>query len=310
MRILFFGTSAFAVCILKHLIDSVYGVVGVVTQPDRPKGRGRKIVPTPVKELAQNSGLDIFQPDKCKNTDFINTARSLEPDFLVTAAYGQILPKELLAIPSRIPINVHASLLPRYRGAAPIQWAVINAEKSTGVTTMVMDEGMDTGDILLSAETAIEEKDTAGSLHDKLAAIGGGLLVQTLDRWLDGSITRHPQDNTQATYAPVLKKEDGHIRFNEAARAIEHKIRGLTPWPGAYAVLDGKRIKILEATVDEQTPPAPPGTVIRAEEGKIEVACADGKLSILRLQMEGKKPTSTEEFLRGIRDSIHGEVLV
>jgi methionyl-tRNA formyltransferase len=310
MRILFLGTSAFAVSVLNHLINSEYEVAGVVTQPDRPKGRGRKVVPTPVKELAHNSGLDIFQPASCKNQDFISTVSSLEPDFLVTAAYGQILPKDILTVPRHIPINVHASLLPRYRGAAPIQWAIINADKTTGVTTMVMDEGMDTGDILLTAETAIAEKDTAGSLNEKLAEMGGGLLVQTLDRWLDGSITRHPQDNTRATYAPTLTKEDGHIRFDEPARIIEHKIRGLTPWPGAYTVLAGKRIKILEAIVEDRTAPAPPGKIVRADGDKLSVACSDGVLSILRLQMEGKKPTSTEEFLRGLRYSIKGEILV
>ena len=308
MRIIFFGTSAFAVSVLKSLIDSDYEVVGVVTQPDRPKGRGRKVVPTPVKELALHAGLDIFQPDKCK--DFINTARSLEPDFLVTAAYGQILSGELLGVPRQIPVNVHASILPHYRGAAPIQWAIINAEKSTGVTTMVMDEGMDTGDILLTAETAIEARDTAGSLHDKLAGIGGGLLIQTLNRWLDGSLTRQSQDNSKATYAPALKKEDGHIHFDEPAGVIQHKIRGLTPWPGAYTVMDGKRIKILEANIEDQASPAPPGTIIQADGDKIRVACSDGAISILRLQMEGKKPTSAEEFLRGIRDSIHGGILV
>jgi methionyl-tRNA formyltransferase len=307
MRILFFGTSAFAVSILRCLIDSEYETVGVVTQPDKPTGRGRKIVPPPVKEIAEGSGISVFQPVRCKDPNFINTVRSLEPDFLVVAAYGQILSEDLLAIPRQIPVNVHASLLPYYRGAAPIQWAIINGEKTTGITTMVMDVGMDTGDILLTAKTEIKQKETAGSLHDRLAEMGGELLIQTLNRWLEGSVIRQPQQHSQATYAPSLKKEDGHIRWEESALVIERKIRGLTPWPGAYGLLNGKRIKILEVDFNDQSISASPGTIIRAGEGVLDVACTDGILSILRLQVEGKKPVMAREFLRGLRYSIEGE---
>jgi len=307
MRILFFGTSAFAVSILRCLIDSEYEMVGVVTQPDKPTGRGRKIVSPPVKEIAERSGISVFQPVRCKDPDFINTARSLEPDFLVVAAYGQILPKDLLAVPRQIPVNVHASLLPCYRGAAPIQWAIINGEKTTGVTTMAMDIGMDTGDVLLTAKTQIKQKETAGSLHDRLAEMGGELLIQTLNRWLEGSVVRLPQQHSQATYAPALKKEDGHIRWEESGLVIERKIRGLTPWPGAYGILNGKRMKILEADFLDQATSALPGTIVRAADGVFSVACTDGILSILRLQAEGKRPVMAREFLTGLRCSLEGE---
>lgn len=310
MRILFFGTSTFAACILKYLINSGYQALGVVTQPDKPKGRGKKIVSPPVKKTAEEAVIPIFQPTSCKDPDFLNSVRSLEPDFLVVAAYGQILPGNLLGIPSQAPINVHASLLPKYRGAAPIQWAIINGEEITGVTTMFMDEGMDTGDILLTDQTRIGKKETAGSLHDRLTEMGGPLLIKTLDEWMEKTIIRQPQDHTKATYAPPLKKKDGHICWEKPAKDIERKIRGMIPWPGAYGTLDGKRIKILEADVVNQTSSAPPGTIIKADNGGFDVSCASGILSIKRLQMEGKKPLLWTEFARGLKHTFKGETIL
>ena len=238
------GTPHFSVPGLQALHQNGYEIALVVTQPDRPKGRGRRITPSPVKQTAQDLGYPVIQPSFIKTPDFANQIKSLKPDFQVVIAYGKILPENVLALPRIGTINIHASLLPKLRGAAPIQWAVINAETETGVCSMLMDKGMDTGDVLLTAKEAIEPGDTAGTLHDRLAVKGARVLIDTLNAYADNTIQPIPQDHNLATYAPMLTKDDGLINWNKSAKSLENFIRGVTPWPGAYTFWGDKRLKI------------------------------------------------------------------
>ncbi len=295
MRIVFFGTPAFAVPSLASLFHSEEKVIAVVTQPDKRKGRERLPAPPPVKELALQNHCRVLQPPILKDTQFIAELAYLKPDIIVVVAYGKILPAEILALPPLGCVNVHASLLPKYRGGAPVQWAIINGEKITGVTTMQMDEGLDTGDILLQEATAIKDDETAGELGKRLSELGASLLLKTLKGIRDGSLKRTPQ-TASATYAPHLKKEDGRIFWSKTAVEISNMIRGMHPWPGAYCHLRNERIKISRACASAGS--GIPGRIETAWH-ELFVGTGDGLLSILELQPEGKRLMSVKEFLRG-----------
>ncbi|MEE9252750.1 MAG: methionyl-tRNA formyltransferase [Thermodesulfobacteriota bacterium] len=297
MRIVFMGTPDFAIPSLRALIESGRDVVGVVTQPDKPKGRGRKLEPPPIKALAERHGIRVLQPAKIKTDQFYKELSELRPDLICVAAYGKILPKNILDLPTTGCINVHASLLPKLRGAAPINWALIRGDTVTGITTMLMDEGMDTGDMLLKRELPIEEDDTAGSLSERLSLIGGELLIETLDALKENKLNPIPQNDDEATYASMLKKEMGRIDWSLPAGELRNFIRGMTPWPGAYMKLEGKLLKIFSAAVSEGS--GAPGEALKSEAGELLVATGAGALKLLELQIEGGKRLSADVFLRG-----------
>ena len=298
--IVYMGTPDFAVPPLFALAQSHHRVSLVVTQPDRPKGRGCKVCCPQVKEAAQLHGIPVAQPVRVKDDQQLaEQLKALKPDLFVVAAFGQILPQSLLDIPRLGAINIHASLLPKYRGAAPIHHAIVNGEKITGVTTMQMDAGMDTGDILLSQEVVIESADTAGSLHDRLALVGAELIMETLDALAAGSLTRQPQDHNRATYAPMLKKMDGKIDWQQSAQDLEQFIRGMNPWPGAFTLFGDKRLLIYRALALKGTHKAPPGTVIQGFDDELRIAAGDGALSIEELQPASGRRMTIAEYLRG-----------
>jgi methionyl-tRNA formyltransferase len=274
-------------------------VVAVVTQPDREKGRGRKVVISPVKELALQHGLNTLQPERAKEEAFQEVVRGLQPDLIVVVAYGQILPKSILSIPKFGAINVHASLLPKYRGAAPIAWAILKGEKVTGVTTMMMDEGMDTGDILLQAEVPIGDEEICERLHDRLASSGAQLLLETLEKMKTGDIRPIPQDHSKATYAPPLKKEDGHIDWGKGAKDIDRQIRAFNPWPGAFTKWGDQLLKIFKGEVKEGGPAGKPGTVAWVGSDFVEVETGKGSFRIQEVQLEGRRRMTLREFLAG-----------
>ncbi len=299
MRVVFMGTPDFSVPTLECIIEAGHEVVGVVTQPDKAKGRGKKVVYTPVKEKALEHGLIVYQPRRAREPEFIEQMRALNPDVMVVVAFGQILPKELLDIPKYGCVNVHASLLPKYRGAAPIQWAVIRGEKVSGVTTMQMDVGLDTGDMLLKTEVPLAEDETGGSLHDKLSVLGGDLLIETLKGLEAGTIVPEKQDDSQSgEYARMLDKSLGKIDFSMRAEEIERLIRGLNPWPSAYTFYNNKTMKLWKARVVPGGE-AVPGQVLAVDKKGFTVQTGDGALQILELQMEGKKRMDAGAFLRG-----------
>jgi len=298
-RIVFFGTPSFALPTLRTLFEGSDEVIAVVTQPDREKGRGRKVVISPVKELALQHGLKPLQPERAKGEAFQEALKILQPDLFVVAAYGQILPKSILSIPKYGAVNVHASLLPKYRGAAPIAWAILNGEKVTGVTTMMMDEGMDTGDILLQAEIPIGNEETCERLHDRLASSGAQLLSKTLEKMKAGEIRPIPQDHTKATYAPPLKKEDGYIDWRKGAWEIDRQIRAFNPWPGAFAKWGDQLLKIFKGEIKEGTLTGKPGAVVWIGSDFIEVETGEGLLRIQEVQLEGRKRMNLRDFLLG-----------
>ncbi|HET6369959.1 MAG TPA: methionyl-tRNA formyltransferase [Nitrospiria bacterium] len=313
MRLLFMGTPDFALPSLRVLIARGDEIVGVVSQPDRPKGRGETLTPPPVKETAQTHGLPIYQPEKVRSPEFIKLVETLHPDMIVVVAFGQILPAALLRIPPRGPVNVHASLLPRYRGAAPVAWAILNGERETGVTTMLMDEGMDSGPILLQRKTEILPGETSESLGKRLSCLGAELLLETLDRMEEGSIQPIPQDPLLATYAPLLKKEDGLIDWSKGAAEIERRIRAMNPWPGAYTFYKEGRWRLWSVEALEQGPEGDgkirrPGEVILADDSALEVAAGNGYLKIQTLQPENRRRMTYKEFLAGHRVEV-GSVL-
>ncbi len=291
------GTPGFAVPCLNALIESQDEVVGVVTKADKPQGRGQRIESPPIKILSQQHGIPILQPEKLKTEEFFNELKSFNPDLICVTAYGKILPKNLLELPPRGCINVHASLLPKYRGAAPINWAIINGEKNTGITTMLMDEGMDTGDILLQEEMPIDEEDTGETLSERLSHIGAELLIQTIKLLKENKLSPIPQDHTKATYASMLKKENGLIGWSKSAQEIRKLIRGTLPWPGAYTFLEGKNLKIYRAIVSLGQ--GKPGLVIISTRGTLRVATGAGAIDIHELQIEGGRRLPTEAFLSG-----------
>lgn len=299
MRIIFMGTPEFACPTLKTLIDRGEQVIAVVTQPDRPKGRGQQTLPPPVKVLAEQHGIPVMQPVKVRHPDAIEEIRALNPDLIVVVAFGQILPKALLDIPKHGCINVHASLLPYYRGAAPLNWCIINGEAETGVTTMMMDVGLDTGDMLLKKSTPIDPDEDTRSLHDRLSVIGAELLAETLDQLAAGKLVPEKQDDSLTCYAPMLKKEDGQIDWSKDAASIKNLVRGMTPWPGAYSYLDDKILKVYR--VQTGTGAGTPGSVISAGRNGIEVACGEGSIVIQELQLEGKKRLPAADFVAGCK---------
>ncbi|ROR30723.1 methionyl-tRNA formyltransferase [Mobilisporobacter senegalensis] len=304
MKVVFMGTPDFSVSTLEEIMKAGHEVIAVVTQPDKPKGRGKSVAYPPVKEKALEYNIPVYQPVKAREESFIEILKELEPDVIVVVAFGQILPKAILDLPKYGCINVHASLLPKYRGAAPIQWSIIGGEKVTGITTMYMDVGIDTGDMLLQEEVSIDNDETGGSLHDKLSQIGGKLLVETLKRLEDGTVDRIKQDDSKSNYVKMLDKALGQIDFNKSAGEIERLIRGLNPWPSAYTSLEDKTLKVWRARVVEGNFNGRPGEIIDLTKEEIIVLTGKDALSILELQLEGKKRMKTDEFLRGYKIDI------
>ncbi len=296
MRIVFFGTPLFAVPSLNALIQTGEEIVEVVTQPDKKKGRGHILSQSPVKELAISKGLHILQPASMKDTAFLDKLSSINPELIVVVAYGRILPENILKLPKYGCINVHASLLPKYRGAAPIPWAIINGEKITGVTTMLMDQGLDTGDILLQEELGISNEDTTETLNRKLSELGASLLLKTMEGIKDGSIKPKPQAG-EATYAPVIRKEDGRASWSKTAIELFNFVRGMHPWPGAYCYLDKERVKLIKVTAIEGS--GEPGRIEKIQKDEFFVGTGNGLLSVIELQPEGKKIMSAKAFLQG-----------
>lgn len=299
MRVVFMGTPDFSVPALEKITDK-HEVVAVVTQQDRPKGRGHKMQFTPVKEKAVELNIPVYQPEKVKNPEFVQVLKELKPDVIVVIAFGQILSKEILDLPKYGCINVHASLLPEYRGAAPIQWAVIDGKKESGVTTMYMAEGLDTGDIIDKKIVELDKKETGGSLFDKLAITGGSLILETLEKLENNTAVTTPQDDDKSTYAGKITKELGHIDFTKSAEEIERLIRGLNPWPSAFTYLDEKVLKIWDADVIDEEVAEEPGTIISTNK-TLKVATADGYLDIKELQLQGKKRMDVVSFLNGYK---------
>ena len=306
-RLVFMGTPDFAVPVLKALMER-YEIVGVVTQPDRRVGRGHKVEAPPVKVLALDNGLPVLQPPSLRRPDVVAELRALAPEVIVVAAYGQILRAEVLGIPPRGCLNVHASLLPRYRGAAPIAAAILAGEEKTGVTIMLMDEGMDTGPILSQATCSISPRDTQGSLSARLARLGAGLMMDTLPRWLAGEIEPRPQDHSQATYSRIITKEDGLIDWSQSAVEIWRRSRAYYPWPSTYTYWRGKLLKVLRAeALPHWSGKGDPGQVITLDEG-LAVATGEGALLLREVQLAGKRALDAEDFARGQRDFV-GSVL-
>ncbi len=313
MRVIFMGTPDFSVGILEKLIEAGHEIALVVTQPDKPKGRGKAVQFPPVKEAALAHGLEVYQPARIRDAACAARLRGYEADVAVVAAFGQILPKEILEAPRYGCVNVHASLLPKYRGASPIQWAVINGEAVSGVTTMRMDEGLDTGDVIFREEVALDPKETGGSLFERLAQAGAALCVKTLAAIEDGTAAYEPQEDGEATYTRIIKKQLGEIDWSKGAAQIERLVRGLDPWPSAYTYLGGKTLKIWKSSVKEEGKSAgapgsssggdaktpPPGTVLSAGKGRFEVQSGDGVLILEEVQLEGKKRMAADAFLRG-----------
>ncbi len=298
MRIVFMGTPDFAAAILKRLIDTDRNVVGVFSQPDKPVGRKQIIVPTATKALAMEHGIPVFQPAKLRDGEALKIMQELKPDLTVVAAYGKILPKDILDVAPLGNVNVHGSLLPKYRGSAPIQWSVINGDKVTGITTMYMAEGMDTGDMIMKFELPIGENETAGELFDRMAELGAESIEKTLELFDNGEVKGIPQNDEEATYAPMLKKEMGEIDFGKTAEEIRNLVRGLNPWPTAYTFLDGKTVKVHEAATAEGFC----GSEGELLDGKrFIVGCKDGAVEFLTVQPEGKNKMSGADFIRGRR---------
>ena len=300
MRIVFMGTPEFSVPSLEALLRSDHTVVGVVTQPDRPKGRGHELAASPIKQLAVQHRIPILQPLKMKDPAFLDALASWKPDLIAVTAFGRILPKTILDLPPRGCVNVHASLLPKYRGAGPIQWSIIRGERETGITTMLMDEGMDTGAILLQEKVPITPDDTAGTLSSKLADVGGRLLIDTLARIHNGTVTPQPQDHRQATMAPLLKKEDGLLDWSLPALELANRVRGLSPWPGAYTYLGKDRWVIWKTAVpDRAAAVVPPGTIVDATKEGLVVATGVGVLQIMEFQPANSRRMSAAQYLTG-----------
>ncbi|OPL13991.1 MAG: methionyl-tRNA formyltransferase [delta proteobacterium MLS_D] len=299
--ILFMGTPEFAVPSLERLIENDYPVIGVVTQPDRPKGRGRKQLPTPVKVRALEAGIPVYEPARVRGESFLEQFRELAPDMVVLAAFGQILPKEIIDTPPLGCLNVHPSLLPRYRGAAPINWALIRGETKTGVSIMLMDEGVDSGDVLLQKEVPIEPEDTCGDLTDRLSLLGADLLLDAVKVVADGTAVPIPQDASAATFAPRLTPETGHIDWSRPAEEVANLIRGLSPVPGAYSFLRDRKLKIFFAVAgkEEASGEKAPGSIGKLVESGLQVMAGDGHVYLQDVQMEGRKRLPIDLFLRG-----------
>ncbi len=299
MRLIFLGTPAFAVPTLERTVAAGPEVVEAVTQPDRPRGRGRQLAASPVKEAAMRLGIPVYQPERVRRPEAVEHLRALAPDAMVVVGYGQIIPQSVIDLAPLGIINVHASLLPKYRGAGPIQWAIANGETRTGVTTMRIDAGLDTGEMLLKAETQIGPEENAVELGRRLAEMGAGLLVRTLEGLADGSIVGEKQDNAQATYAPLLKKEDGAIDWARPALEIHNRVRGLQPWPGASTAFRGQTLQVWRSRVADVGAPGAPGAVRSVR--PLVVHCGGGALELLEVQMEGRKRVPAGDFANGQR---------
>jgi methionyl-tRNA formyltransferase len=299
MKIVFMGTPEFALPTLKALHHSSHSILTVITQPDSLKGRGQKLLVSPIKQYALENRLSILQPKTVNSPEFIESLKKNRPDIIIVVAFGQILSEHFLKIPKQFCINLHSSLLPKYQGAAPIHRAILNGDNKSGVTTMIMDKGMDTGDILLVQETSINLTDNAQTLHHTLSKIGGTLVLETIKRLEENTLLPVPQDHSQATYASKLKKEEGLIDWEQPATILSNQVRGLTPWPGTYTLLNKKRLRILKVQVDEGTLDDNPGKVARVTDLGIEVGTGQGRLVITELQLEGKKNMSVKSFLAG-----------
>lgn len=297
IRTVFMGTPEFAVPTLKVLLDAGLNLVGVYTQPDRPKGRGQTLTAPPVKEMALRHGIPVFQPQKLRAPEVVEELRALAPDLIVVVAFGQILPKSVLEIPRYGCINVHASLLPKYRGAAPINQSIIDGETDTGITTMLMDVGLDTGPMLLKRALTIGPDETAGELHDRLCALGGETMAATLELLLRGELQPQEQDGSQTCYAGMLKKEDGRIDWTQSAQQIHNRIRGLAPWPGTYTFLNGEPLKLFLTRVEAGD--GEPGSILPPADDAVRIACGQGVLAVRELQLPGKKRLAAADFLRG-----------
>ncbi len=307
MRAVFMGTPEIAATILKSVLASRHEVLAVVTQTDKPKGRGHEMAFPPVKEVALEAGIPVLQPERARDEEFLAEMKRLNPDIILVAAYGKILPKVLLDLPKFGCINVHASLLPKYRGASPIQWAVLNGDEKSGVTIMHMAEGVDTGDIIMKEEILLSAEETAGTLHDKLAAIGGPLLLKAMDTLETGRAPRLAQNEEEATHVKMLDKTMGNLDFTQPAVQLERWIRGLNPWPTAYSRLDGKMLKFWKAEVvsmdglSKEARKQQPGTIVTVEKESFGILTGTDILNIKELQLEGKRRMTAEEFLRGFK---------
>ncbi len=299
MRLVFMGTPDFAAASLEALLGSDDAVVGIVTQPDRPKGRGQILTPSPVKLLAQRQQIHLLQPLKMKDPEFLHTLAGWKPDLIAVTAFGRILPPAILSLPPLGCINVHGSLLPKYRGAGPIQWAIINGETETGITTMQMDEGMDTGAMLLQEAIPITPDDTADTLSPRLAELGGRLLVETITRLKTGALLPRRQDSSRATLAPLLKKEDGAIDWALPATTLANRVRGLSPWPGAFTTVGGDRWTIWRALAFPGLLTKPPGSVVAITNEAIHVATGKGILAVMELQPANSRRMGVSQYLAG-----------
>lgn len=297
MKIIFMGTPDFAAASLEALIASRHEIQAVVTQPDKPKGRKGELTPSPVKVIAKREGIKVYQPLKVRDEEFVKTLRAYNPDVMVVVAFGQIIPLSILKMPKFGCVNIHGSLLPKYRGAAPIQWAVLDGEKETGITTILMDEGIDTGDILLKKTIKIDTDETSGSLFDKLMALGAETILETLDELEKGSLTPIKQGESPTAYAKMLTKAMGLIDFTRPAKELDCFVRGMNPWPSAYTLLSGKTLKLWKVRAVEGSGKA--GSVINIDKESFTVACGEGAIEVLEVQLEGKKRMSAGDFLKG-----------
>ena len=297
MKIIFMGTPDFAAASLEALIASRHEIQAVVTQPDKPKGRKGELTPAPVKVIAKREGIKVYQPLKVRDEEFVDTLRAYNPDVMVVVAFGQIIPLSILKMPKYGCVNIHGSLLPKYRGAAPIQWAVLDGEKETGITTILMDEGIDTGDILLKKTIKIDADETSGSLFDKLKALGAKTILETLDELEKGSITPTKQGESPTAYAKMLTKAMGLIDFTRSAKELDCFVRGMDPWPSAYTLLAGKTLKLWKVRAVEKSGKA--GSVIEIGKESFTIACGEGAIEVLEVQLEGKKRMSAGDFLKG-----------
>lgn len=299
MKIVFMGTPEIATGCLQKIIDEKHEVIGVVTQPDKPQNRGKKLGMPPVKELALKYDIPVYQPLKAREESFIETIKELNPDVIVVVAFGQILPKAILDIPKLGCINVHVSLLPKYRGAAPINWVIINGEDKTGVTTMYMDEGLDTGDMILKTEFKLDDEINAGQLHDKMMEIGSQTLKETLDLIEKGCAPREKQNHEEFTYAPMMNKALGNINWNKSAKEIHNLVRGVNPWPSAYTTYDDKTIKVWKTKVLSEISNEPCGTILKVDKDGMRVSTKENIILIEELQMPGKKRVLVSEYIKG-----------
>ncbi|WP_270646519.1 methionyl-tRNA formyltransferase [Paeniclostridium hominis] len=299
MKIVFMGTPEFAVPCLQKIIDEGHEVLAVVTQPDKPKGRGKKLAMPPVKELALKYNIDVYQPVKAREESFVEKLKEINPELIVVVAFGQILPKSILDIPKFGCVNVHASLLPKYRGAAPLNWVIINGEEKTGVTTMYMDVGLDTGDMILKSEIPLDDEITAGELHDKMMIDGANVLKETIDLIAQGKAPREKQNDDETCYSPIMDKTLGNIDWDKSAKDIHNLVRGVNPWPSAYTTYENQTMKIWKTKVVDKNSDKAPGTILKVDKDGIEVNTGNGVIQISEIQMSGKKRMIVSEYIKG-----------